>query len=96
MAEIALWGIPSIIIPIPEDVSRDQKSNAYEYARTGAGIVIEQANLTSSILLSEIDQMLENPKRYKNMQELAKANAKEDAGRLIAQELINITVAHQK
>ncbi len=96
LAEIALWGIPSIIIPIPENVSRDQKSNAYEYARTGAGIVIEQANLTPSILTSEIDQMLDNPKRYQNMQELARANAKEDAGRLIAQELINITVAHQK
>ena len=38
--EIALKGKPSILIPIPEDVSRDQRSNAYAYARSGAASVL--------------------------------------------------------
>jgi UDP-N-acetylglucosamine--N-acetylmuramyl-(pentapeptide) pyrophosphoryl-undecaprenol N-acetylglucosamine transferase len=46
IAEIGLWKKPSIIIPIPESVSHDQRSNAYAYARTGAAIVIEEENLT--------------------------------------------------
>ncbi len=96
LAEISLWAIPSIIIPIPENISRDQKSNAYEYARTGAGIVIEQANLSSSIIVSQISQILDNPKRYQNMVSLASANAQPDAARKIADELIRITLEHQK
>jgi UDP-N-acetylglucosamine--N-acetylmuramyl-(pentapeptide) pyrophosphoryl-undecaprenol N-acetylglucosamine transferase len=44
--EIASWGIPSILIPIPEPMSHDQTKNAFSYARTGAAVVIEQNNLT--------------------------------------------------
>ncbi|KKT79599.1 MAG: UDP diphospho-muramoyl pentapeptide beta-N acetylglucosaminyl transferase, partial [Parcubacteria group bacterium GW2011_GWF2_44_8b] len=43
--EIASWGKPSIIIPIPEPTSHDQRTNAYSYARSGAAIVIEEKNL---------------------------------------------------
>src|SRR3989344_5144904 len=32
--EIASWGLPSIVIPIPREVSRDQHRNAFNYART--------------------------------------------------------------
>src|SRR3989344_3944879 len=35
IAEIGLWKKPAILIPIPESVSHDQRSNAYSYARTG-------------------------------------------------------------
>ncbi|HEY4478527.1 MAG TPA: UDP-N-acetylglucosamine--N-acetylmuramyl-(pentapeptide) pyrophosphoryl-undecaprenol N-acetylglucosamine transferase, partial [Candidatus Paceibacterota bacterium] len=38
--EIANWGIPSIIIPLPKDVSHDQVDNAFSYARTGACVVM--------------------------------------------------------
>ena len=34
--EIAAWGLPSILIPIPEPVSHDQTKNAFAYARAGA------------------------------------------------------------
>ncbi len=50
LAEISSWGLPSIVIPIPEGISRDQRTNAYEYARLGAGEVIEQSNLSPAIL----------------------------------------------
>ncbi len=96
LAEIALWGVPCIVIPIPETISRDQKTNAYEYARTGAGIVIEQANLNVTILKTEIDIILGDKERCKHMVEAATKNANPNAGKIIAEELIRITLEHQK
>jgi UDP-N-acetylglucosamine--N-acetylmuramyl-(pentapeptide) pyrophosphoryl-undecaprenol N-acetylglucosamine transferase len=96
LAEISLWGIPCIVIPLPESISRDQKSNAYEFAHTGAGIVIEQANLNVSILKNQIDTILSNPNTYNEMSQAALKNGRPDAARLIAEELIRITLDHQK
>ncbi len=36
ITEVALWGKPAILIPIPESISHDQRTNAYAYAHTGA------------------------------------------------------------
>lgn len=96
LAEIALWGIPSIIVPIPESISRDQRSNAYEYARTGAGEVIEQANLSPTILHAEITRILTNEKLYNSMKQATQKTATPNAGRIIAEQLIEITLKHQK
>ncbi len=41
--EIAAWGIPSILIPIPEPTSHDQTKNAFAFARAGACAVPSQA-----------------------------------------------------
>lgn len=56
--EIALKRKLAIIIPIPEDVSRDQRTNAYAFARETGAIVIEEQNLSDDLLVSEIDRVL--------------------------------------
>jgi len=93
--ELAQWGIPAILIPIPETVSHDQRSNAFTYARTGGAIVIEQNNLLPTILVSEIDRLISNPKLLGAMRVAAKRFAKPQAARLIAGELINIALSHE-
>lgn len=94
--EIAAWGKPSFIIPIPEDVSRDQRSNAFAYARTGAAIVIEQANLTPHLIVSEIDRLMENPAEREKMSVAAKAFARPDAADKIAREVLGLALEHEK
>ncbi len=94
--EIALWGRPSIIVPIPEETSHDQRSNAYEYARTGAAIVIEERNLAPGVLLSEIDRILSNESEKERMKQAALAFGKKDAAKLIAEEIIAIALEHEK
>src|SRR5690606_33908089 len=47
--EIAGKGKPAIVVPIPEDVSRDQRSNAYAYARMTGATVLEEHNLSDDI-----------------------------------------------
>lgn len=93
--EIALWKKPSILIPIPETISRDQRTNAYTYARTGAAIVMEQENLTQHVFLSEIDRVLQDAPLRKTMCEAAAKFGKPDAARKIAEEIVAISLKHE-
>ncbi len=92
--EIALHGTPSIIIPIPEEVSHDQRTNAYSYARSGAATVMEEGNLTPYLLTSEIQSIMEDPVRYEAMSRAARAFSNPDAAKEIAQILIGIGIEH--
>jgi UDP-N-acetylglucosamine--N-acetylmuramyl-(pentapeptide) pyrophosphoryl-undecaprenol N-acetylglucosamine transferase len=93
--EIALWKKPSIIIPIPEEVSHDQTSNAFAYAATGACSVIEESNLTPHVLLAEIRRILENQQISSKMVAATDTFAIRDAADKIAQEIINIALSHE-
>jgi UDP-N-acetylglucosamine--N-acetylmuramyl-(pentapeptide) pyrophosphoryl-undecaprenol N-acetylglucosamine transferase len=92
--EIALWGVPSIIIPL--EISREdhQRENAYSYARTGAATVIEEHNLKPALFFSIIDAVLMDPAHQAKMKEGAKAFAKSDAADKIAQLLLSISSHH--
>ena len=94
--EIAVWGKPSIIIPIPEPTSHDQRMNAYAYARSGASIVIEEKNLASHVLISEIERILSSPNEIEKMHRSALAFARKDSAKLIAREIIAIALEHEK
>jgi len=92
--EIAEHGKPAIVIPIPEDISHDQHTNAFTYARGGAATVIEEHNLTPHLLVEEIRSIIGDPNRYANMAAAAKAEALPDAARKIADILILIAKEH--
>jgi len=94
--EIALWGIPSIIIPIPQTISRDQRTNAFSYAETGAAVVIEEANLDDDILISQISNIMESKDKIDNMKKSAIAFARKDASEKIAKKVLAIALEHQK
>ncbi|MEA2702013.1 MAG: UDP-N-acetylglucosamine--N-acetylmuramyl-(pentapeptide) pyrophosphoryl-undecaprenol [Candidatus Parcubacteria bacterium] len=94
IAEISLWGKPSILVPIPESISHDQRTNAYAYARTGAAVVLEEENMTPHILMSEIKRIT-NPAVANVMSAAAQGFANPDAARLIAEELLRIGLSHQ-
>lgn len=92
--EIALHGKPAIIIPIPEEVSHDQRTNAYSYARTGAASVLEEGNLTDNLLVGEIETIMTNAQKYQSMQAAALSFARPDAAMTIANALISISNEH--
>jgi len=93
--EIAAWGIPSIIIPIGENVSHDQKSNAFAYAHVGAGEVIEENNLTAHILAAEIERLMTNHLERERMVSAARNFYKPGAAKEIAEELLKIALSHE-
>jgi UDP-N-acetylglucosamine--N-acetylmuramyl-(pentapeptide) pyrophosphoryl-undecaprenol N-acetylglucosamine transferase len=93
--EIASWGIPAILIPIPLDISHDQTENAFSYARSGAAEVIEQKNLTPHILSAEIDRIMQNQPLREKMSVAAHTFAKPDAAKKIAEILIETAISHE-
>ncbi len=94
--EIASWGIPSIVIPITESNGNHQRVNAYTYARSGAASVIEEANLTTNILLTEINRILGDQSLRDNMSKAAKGYTQPDAANKIAREIIQIALSHEQ
>lgn len=93
--EIAAWGIPSIVIPITESNGNHQRSNAFSYARSGAGLVIEEGNLTPNILLSEIDRILASSELQAEMKKGAASFARPDAAQKVADEILKIALSHE-
>jgi UDP-N-acetylglucosamine--N-acetylmuramyl-(pentapeptide) pyrophosphoryl-undecaprenol N-acetylglucosamine transferase len=94
--EIAGWGLPSIVIPIPKEVSRDQHRNAFNYARLGAGVLLEEANLTPHVLLSEIERIMSSPEIRQELATHALAFAKPDAARKMAEAILEIALSHEQ
>jgi UDP-N-acetylglucosamine--N-acetylmuramyl-(pentapeptide) pyrophosphoryl-undecaprenol N-acetylglucosamine transferase len=86
--ELAHLAKPSILIPLPDAAGDHQKINAYDYIQNGAGIVLEQPNLTEHILLQRISALLDGPERLALMAQAAKSFAKPDAAAKIAQVIL--------
>jgi UDP-N-acetylglucosamine--N-acetylmuramyl-(pentapeptide) pyrophosphoryl-undecaprenol N-acetylglucosamine transferase len=94
IAEIALNGKPSILIPIPEDISHDQRTNAYAYARSGAAAVIEEKNLTDGLLEAEINRILGDSDVYNAMAVAATGFTQKNAAYTLADTLLGIGNEH--
>jgi UDP-N-acetylglucosamine--N-acetylmuramyl-(pentapeptide) pyrophosphoryl-undecaprenol N-acetylglucosamine transferase len=95
IAEIGLWKKPAILIPIPETISHDQRTNAYAYARTGAAIVIEEENLTPHLLVAEVKRITGDTELSKKMSSSAEGFTDPDAARILAREVLNLALAHE-
>ncbi len=93
--EIASWGKPSIIVPIPERISHDQRHNAFAYARAGGAIVIEEENMSEGVLMAEIERILTTPGEKEKMSEAAHNFSRRDAAGLIAQEILALALEHE-
>lgn len=93
--EIAHHSKPAIVIPIPQEISHDQRSNAYAYAHNGGASVIEEKNLTTHLLVEEIRSIINDPVRNRAMGEAARAQSQPDAAEKIAALLISIGKEHE-
>ncbi|MCK4805847.1 MAG: UDP-N-acetylglucosamine--N-acetylmuramyl-(pentapeptide) pyrophosphoryl-undecaprenol N-acetylglucosamine transferase [Candidatus Pacebacteria bacterium] len=86
--EIAASGKPSILIPLPWASRGHQKKNAYEYAKNGAAIVVEEGNLKPNVFSDLILQIVSDKKRNEKMSQAALQFTKPQAAHDIAQHLL--------
>jgi len=82
--ELAAFGKPSILIPLPWAANDHQRANAAEYQRAGAAIVMEQDNLLPHIFLDNVTNLLANPEKLAAMGEAARTFYKSDAASNLA------------
>lgn len=90
ISTIAAFGKPSILIPIYGSANDHQRINAYEYAGTGAAVVIEEQNLAHALFLEELEKIMTDKARMEGMASAAKAFLKPDAAENIATEIFSI------
>ncbi|MEX2426535.1 MAG: undecaprenyldiphospho-muramoylpentapeptide beta-N-acetylglucosaminyltransferase [Thermomicrobiaceae bacterium] len=90
VAELALLGKPSILIPLPGTASDEQTQNARILASAGAALLLHQAELTPTVLLSQISALLNDAKGRMEMAAAARSVAQPDAARLLAREILDL------
>jgi UDP-N-acetylglucosamine--N-acetylmuramyl-(pentapeptide) pyrophosphoryl-undecaprenol N-acetylglucosamine transferase len=93
--EIAIMGVPSVLIPLSIARNDHQRENAYSYARTGAATVVEEKNLRPELLYSVIESILSDEQKRQKMIEGTKSFVKVDAAEKIARALISIALRHE-
>jgi UDP-N-acetylglucosamine--N-acetylmuramyl-(pentapeptide) pyrophosphoryl-undecaprenol N-acetylglucosamine transferase len=93
LAEVAAWGIPSILVPYPHAADDHQTKNARELEETGAAIVLPESELSARRLSNLIAGLLTDAGRRARMTEAARAAARPDAARVVADRVLALAVA---
>ncbi|MDD5590135.1 MAG: undecaprenyldiphospho-muramoylpentapeptide beta-N-acetylglucosaminyltransferase [Candidatus Portnoybacteria bacterium] len=88
--EIAACGKPSILIPLPSAAGDHQKFNAFDFAQSGAAVVINQENLTPNFLKNKILSLVRDSSLLSRMSAAAKNFIQIDAANHVAEEVLNI------
>lgn len=71
--EIAYFGKPSILIPLPDAANDHQALNALEFKEAGASIDIEQENFLSHLVLVQLETLISKTEILKKMSKSASA-----------------------
>jgi len=87
--ELAYFGKPSVLIPLPESAGDHQALNASEYGAFGAALDIQQENFLSHLVLVQLEGLISDPVKLKSMSKLASAFYKQYSSENIAAYLLS-------
>lgn len=90
LAEIAYFGKPAILIPIPWASAAEQEKNAQVLADLGMAEVISQNDLSGKTLLSAIKKIDDNYELYLENAKKGKTVVNPDAAKEIVEEISNL------
>jgi UDP-N-acetylglucosamine--N-acetylmuramyl-(pentapeptide) pyrophosphoryl-undecaprenol N-acetylglucosamine transferase len=88
LAEIAVAGLPSVLVPFPFAADRHQSANAAAFGRAGAALVGEEAEWAGDRLASAVGDLLGDRGRLAAMAACARGLRQEDAHRRLADEVL--------
>lgn len=90
LAEVAAWGLPAILVPLPTAAANHQLTNARALAAAGSAVILEQHNLTGRSLGSDVAGLLGAPARMADLSRAIAERAKPDAATRIARESLQL------
>ena len=84
LAELAFFGLPTILIPFPYAADDHQTRNAEIFARAGAAFVVKESDVTPELLSQKIFAMAGQPEQLRRMSEKSLGLAPRDAADRVA------------
>ncbi|MGA3219344.1 MAG: glycosyltransferase [Acidimicrobiales bacterium] len=84
VAELALAGVPSVLVPLPRSPGDHQGANARAMAGAGGAVVVADEDFDGARLAHELDALFARPERLAEMGEAARALARPDAAAAVA------------
>ena len=94
IAELAVIGRPSILVPLPGAIDQDQAANAKVLGDIGAAIVIPQVGFTPERLSAELRKALETPEHLTKAAQAAHSASITDAADRLARAVLQLA-SHQ-
>jgi UDP-N-acetylglucosamine--N-acetylmuramyl-(pentapeptide) pyrophosphoryl-undecaprenol N-acetylglucosamine transferase len=89
-AELAAWGVPAILIPLPTAAADHQTANARALALSGAAVMIAQSELSDASLSQAIQNLADNAPARRAMRAAALRRARPDAADRIAAHILSM------
>jgi len=86
--EIAVFGKPSILVPLPESAQNHQVKNAYAYSQNGSCQILEEPNFTAHFFLEKLKYLFAHPQQLEKMSKKAKGFAKPEAASIMAKHIL--------
>ncbi len=90
VAELAVIGRPSILVPLPGAIDQDQAANAKVLGDIGAAIVIPQVAFTPERLSAELRKALETPEHLTKAAQAAHSASITDAADRLARAVLKL------
>lgn len=90
VSELAVMGVPAILIPYPHHKDQQQTHNGNWLVRAGAAKMLQQNDCSSDRLAECILAMQQQPHQLSEMSQAAKSIAISDASEVIAQECLSL------
>jgi len=84
LTELAVTGVPSILIPFPHAADDHQRFNADVFAKVGAAVVFRQSELTAEVLQSKVLYLLRDSEYLEKMSQAASKLAVRDSTERLA------------
>jgi len=84
VAELAVVGVPALLVPLPGAPGDHQRANAGVLERAGGAVVVADAECTPARLAAEIDALVSGPGRLEAMRAAAASVGRPDAVSAVA------------
>ncbi|NTW45497.1 MAG: undecaprenyldiphospho-muramoylpentapeptide beta-N-acetylglucosaminyltransferase [Candidatus Moranbacteria bacterium] len=91
VSELAAFGKPSILVPLPTAANDEQRMNAYQVAGIGGAVVLEESNLGEHILSAKVDALLRDGNLREAMSEAIRAFHNPAAADMLADGIIGLS-----
>jgi UDP-N-acetylglucosamine--N-acetylmuramyl-(pentapeptide) pyrophosphoryl-undecaprenol N-acetylglucosamine transferase len=90
LAELAVMGLPSVLVPFPHATHDHQSVNASYLSRAGAAVVVTEKDLNAQRLAETVLGLMGDADKLTAMGRAALSQGKPDAAGLIADELLRL------